>query len=202
MDSCLGTKCTGGFIGEMGLGFSYEITDNFLIRSDIRYRYNNNFKVNIQPGSGTDYTDMLVNVGFVIPFGEKPKAVAKTEQPAPLLTAPAPSMPAPAVVDCSKHDSDADGVNDCQDKCPNTPKASKVDNDGCPIKLVLKGQHFKVDSAVLTAEARGILDEVAASVNAYPEKNDIEVQGHTSSEGGTAHNLKLSQNRANRLSIT
>jgi OOP family OmpA-OmpF porin len=32
-------------------------------------------------------------------------------------------------------DSDGDGVMDRKDKCPNTPKGTKVDADGCPIKV-------------------------------------------------------------------
>jgi OOP family OmpA-OmpF porin len=44
-----------------------------------------------------------------------------------------------------------------------------------------------------------ILDEVAASVINYPEKNEIKVEGYASSEGKAAHNLKLSQNRANSV---
>lgn len=193
MDSCVGPKCGGGFIGEAGLGFTYELHDNFLIRSDVRYRYNNNFDANLQPGTN-EFNDMIVNVGFVVPFGEKPKAaVAKA---ATINPPPAPVVTAPAPVDCSTLDSDHDGVNDCLDKCPNTPKGSKVDPNGCPIKLVLKGSQFKYDSAELTIEAKNILDEVAASLNAYPEKNEVQVQGHTSSEGSTKYNLKLSQNRA------
>jgi len=192
MDTCVAGRCAAGFIAEAGLGASYELNDNFLIRSDIRYRYNNNGDSHVQPGS-SEFNDMVVNVGFVIPFGEKPKAAA-----APQLAAAAP-VPAPVAktpADCSTLDADQDGVNNCLDKCPDTIKASKVDANGCPIKLILKGQHFKLDSAELTPSAKTILDEVAASLNAYPEKNAIEVQGHTSSEGGTAHNLKLSQNRA------
>jgi OOP family OmpA-OmpF porin len=93
-------------------------------------------------------------------------------------------------------DTDADGVNNCLDRCPGTPSGSTVDSAGCPIRLILKGQHFEYDSAKLTLEARSLLDEVAASLIAYPQKNDIEVQGHTSSEGSDAYNMRLSQQRA------
>lgn len=192
MDTCVSAKCAAGFIAEAGLGFTYELSDNFLFRSDIRYRYNNNNDVHVQPGT-TEFNDMLINVGFVIPFGEKPKSAPAVATPAP---APAPIVKSPAPADCSTMDSDKDGVNNCLDKCPDTPRGSKVDPNGCPIKLILKGQQFKYDSAVLTAEAKTLLDEVAASLKAYPEKNEIEVQGYTSSEGSDAYNLKLSQNRA------
>ena len=193
IDSCLPSKCGAGFIGEAGLGFTYEIADNFLLRSDVRYRYNNNFDANIQPGTN-EFNDMVVNAGFVIPFGDKPKAAAKKVE-APVTPAPI-AKPVPAPVDCSTLDSDHDGVNDCLDKCPNTVKGTKVDSYGCPIKLIIKGSNFKYDSAVLTSEAKSILSEVAQSVNAYPDKNAIDVNGYTSSEGSDSYNMKLSQKRS------
>jgi len=188
MNSCASANCGAGFIGEAGAGFTYELHDNFLLRSDVRYRYNNNLNAQVQPGTD-EFHDMTVNVGFVIPFGDKPKSVARSE-------APIAAAPVAAVADCSTLDADADGVNDCLDQCPGTIKGSKIDNKGCPVKLVLTGQHFKYDSAELTLNAREILDGVAQSLVAYPQKNDIEVQGHTSSEGTNAYNMKLSQRRS------
>ncbi|MGZ4995586.1 MAG: OmpA family protein, partial [Methylobacter sp.] len=185
--SCASANCGAGVIGEAGAGFTYELHDNFLLRSDVRYRYNNNLNAHVQPGTD-EFHDMTVNVGFVIPFGDKPKAVTKSEPP--IAAAPA------AIADCSTLDADADGVNDCLDRCPGTVKGSKIDNSGCPVRLVLKGEHFKYDSAELTLNAKTILDEVANSLVSYPQKNDIEVQGHTSSEGSDNYNMKLSQRRA------
>jgi OmpA-OmpF porin, OOP family len=174
-----------GFIGEMGAGFAYELHDNFLLRSDVRYRYNHNFNAAFRPGTD-EYHDMTVNVGFVIPFGAKPKSEPKLE--IPVAAAPAE--------DCSTLDADSDGVNNCLDKCPGTIAGSKVDEQGCPISLELKGVNFKVDSAKLTPSAKVTLDRVAESLMAYPQKNDIEVHGHTSSEGSTKHNQGLSQRRS------
>jgi OOP family OmpA-OmpF porin len=189
MNTCVGSHCGAGVIGEAGVGFTYELNDNFLLRSDVRYRYNNNLNNHVQPGTD-QFNDMTVNVGFVIPFGDKPKAVVKNEAP---ITSVAPGA---AIADCSTLDADADGVNDCLDRCPGTPKGSKIDNNGCPVRLVLTGEHFQYDSAVLTLNAKELLDGVATSLVSYPQKNDIEVQGHTSSEGSNAYNMKLSQRRA------
>ncbi|MFA5982634.1 MAG: OmpA family protein [Methylococcaceae bacterium] len=175
-----------GFIGEAGAGFTYELHDNFLLRSDVRYRYNNNFGANLRNGQN-EYNDLVVNVGFVVPFGAKPKAVeAKTE-----------FVPkAEPVTDCSSLDSDHDGVNNCSDKCPGTISGSKVDYYGCPLSIELKGVHFKYNSAELTENAMTILDGVAESLIAYPQTKAIEVAGHTSSEGSNAYNQKLSQRRS------
>jgi len=174
-----------GFIGEAGAGFTYELLDNLLVRSDVRYRYNQNFNANLQQGTN-EFHDMVVNVGVVLPFGPKPKA----EEP----VAPAPEPV--AVVDCSTLDSDNDGINDCIDKCAGTLAGSKVDATGCPISLELKGVNFKYDSAQLTENAQYILDGVAQNLINYPLKNELEVDGHTSSEGSNAYNLKLSQKRS------
>lgn len=172
-----------GFIGEAGAGFTYEVSDNFLVRSDVRYRYNQNFNADLQPGTN-EFHDMTVNLGFVVPFGEKPKAAA-VEEPAPV-----------AAADCSTLDSDNDGVNNCLDQCPNTMVGSKVDADGCPIRIELKGVNFEYDSATLTSNAMTVLDGVAASLISAGESKPIEVQGHTSSEGSNAYNLRLSQRRS------
>ncbi len=185
MSSNRGYGDDAGIIGEAGAGFTYELHDNFLIRSDVRYRYNNNFGSN--DPSSKEFHDMTVNLGFVIPLGAKPTA-AKFEVP----VAPAPTP----VPDCSTLDSDADGVNDCEDRCPGTMSGSKVDNQGCPISLELKGVNFKYNSAELTFEAMGILDAVATNLINYPQKDDIEVRGHTSSEGTDSYNMKLSQRRS------
>ncbi len=174
------SKSAASFIFETGLGATYELMDNFLLRGDVRYRldtaashYTRNTSV---------FNDLLVNVGFVIPFGEKP------QKPAPIAAAPAP--------ECSTRDSDHDGVNDCDDKCPGTPAGVKVDEFGCPIRIELKGVNFKYDSAELTETAKMILDKVSGDLIAYPIKKDIEVRGHTSTEGTDSYNLKLSQRRS------
>ena len=185
MNSCASANCGAGVIAETGVGFSYELHDNFLLRSDVRYRYNNNLNAHVQPGTDESH-DMTVNVSFVIPFGDKPKHLAKAE---PFI--------APAVVaDCSTLDSDNDGVNNCLDQCPGTLKGANVDAEGCIIKLVLKGVKFKYDSAELTPTAMDVLGGVAENIVAYPQKNDIEVHGHASSEGPEDYNMKLSEQRS------
>jgi len=172
-----------GLITEGGLGFTYELTDNLLVRSDVRYRYTANFSA---PSLNADQNDMVVNLGFVVPIGSKPKAEAYVP-PAPV---------AEPVVDCSTLDSDADGVNDCIDKCPGTIAGSKVDATGCPISLELKGVNFEYNSAKLTQNAMFILDGVAQNLVNYPVKDELEVHGYTSSEGSNAYNMKLSQKRS------
>ncbi|CAG1022181.1 Outer membrane porin F [Patescibacteria group bacterium] len=188
MNTDVPDRSGASFIGEAGAGFNYEINDKILVRSDVRYRYNQNFNAHLKEGTD-EYHDMTVNVGFVMPLGDKPKA------PESIALAPAP-VPQPIVADCSTLDADGDGVNNCVDKCPNTLAGSKVDNTGCPVSLELKGVNFKYDSAELTQNAMIILDGVAQNLINYPEQDDIEVRGHTSSEGTDAYNMRLSQQRS------
>jgi len=177
------------FVFETGLGGTVEITDNFLLRADVRYRldtapssFGNAVHPNLNGRRPDVYNDMLVNVGFVIPFGDKPQ--------------PTHVAAAPKVDDCATRDSDGDGVNDCDDKCPGTAKGVKVDEFGCPIKIELKGVNFMFDSAELTPTAKSILDRVSSDLMAYPVKKTIEVRGHTSTEGSAAHNMGLSKRRS------
>jgi OmpA-OmpF porin, OOP family len=179
MNSYVRGNSAVGILGEAGAGFTYEFCDNLLFRSDVRYRYNNNLNAHLTNGTD-EYHDMVVNVGFVVPLGPKPQ----------------PAAPVEKVADCSTLDSDSDGVNDCIDTCPGTMAGSKVNATGCPLSLELKGVNFEYDSARLTASATSILDAVAENLIAYPQKNDIEVRGHTSSEGTNRHNMRLSQKRS------
>ena len=173
-------KQTSSFIFEAGAGATYELADNFLLRGDVRYR--GDTAAGSWPGNTSVFNDFLVNLGFVVPFGDKPGAAA------------------PLVADeCATRDTDADGVNDCDDKCPGTASGTKVDDQGCPIVMELRGVNFKYDSAELTEGAKGILDGVTEQLVAFPAKKDIEVAGYASYEGKKGreqHNLNLSQRRS------
>ena len=180
-------RSAAGFIGEAGAGLTYEVTDNFLIRSDVRYRYNNNFGNNLSSGP-TEFNDMLVNLGFVVPFGAKPK------EEVVVAVAPVPVPPAPVVVatpDCSTLDADHDGVNNCKDECPNTLPGVKVSVAGCWIADV----KFDNDKDIIKPQYFANLDETAKVIARHPELV-IEIQGHTSQTGGYKHNIDLSNRRA------
>jgi OOP family OmpA-OmpF porin len=77
--------------------------------------------------------------------------------------------------------------------------SSKVDDQGCPISIELRGVNFKYDSAELTEGAKAILDGAASQLAAMPDKREIEVAGFASDEGKPgkkAYNLRLSQRRS------
>jgi len=64
--------------------------------------------------------------------------------------------------------------------------------------LVLQGITFEFDSANLTPEGKMILDDVVASLMYYPEV-EVEIQGHTDSDGDADYNMELSRKRADAV---
>ena len=114
-------------------------------------------------------------------------------------------------------DTDGDGVLDSVDQCPNTPEGlevlangcaitgdcripkpgEEVDENGCAVvtTVVLRGVTFELDKARLTANAKVILDQVADALLSVSQI-DIELGGHTDSQGSQAYNQGLSERRA------
>ncbi len=94
-------------------------------------------------------------------------------------------------------DADGDGVRDDKDLCPDTPKGTRVDHTGCPLKdvTILKGVNFDFNKDTLRPDAKPILDEAVAVMQRYPEIK-VEIAGHTDSVGSDAYNLSLSDRRA------
>jgi OOP family OmpA-OmpF porin len=105
-------------------------------------------------------------------------------------------------------DSDGDGVYDGLDQCPTTPSHLFVDDHGCPIEvsetfeqLLDTGMirtsdvRFRSGSSDLNTNDTDKLDEIGRTLSHWPELN-IEVSGHTDSQGSEAGNNKLSTARA------
>lgn len=97
----------------------------------------------------------------------------------------------PVVPDCSMLDDDADGVNNCNDKCPNTLKGAHVNQFGCWIVDI----KFDNDKSNIKSQYYPELDNAVTVIKDNPGVN-IEVQGHTSNTGTAAYNQKLSERRA------
>ncbi|WP_171736836.1 OmpA family protein [Vibrio sp. 99-70-13A1] len=97
-------------------------------------------------------------------------------------------------------DEDFDGVINARDACPNTPRASKVDNDGCG--EILKSEEIRQLNILFpnnSAEINPIFVEqiktMANFLNTY-QAASIEIQGYASKTGSPRHNLTLSKERA------
>ncbi|WP_052378581.1 OmpA family protein [Polycyclovorans algicola] len=124
---------------------------------------------------------------------------------------------APTDEDGCPIDSDGDGIADYLDECPNTPPGLAVLPDGCALEgdcrrprpgeavdergcavdrnFILRGVKFEFDSAILTTEAKQILDRVSETLRAYPNVK-VELGGHTDSIGSASYNLGLSERRS------
>lgn len=94
-------------------------------------------------------------------------------------------------------DSDGDGVVDRLDRCPDTAAGVQVDVAGCEIEeeISLPGVNFESNSDRLLAGAEQVLDDAAATLVKNPTIN-VEVAGHTDSDGTAAYNESLSERRA------
>jgi outer membrane protein OmpA-like peptidoglycan-associated protein len=104
---------------------------------------------------------------------------------------------------CPDKDRDGDGIVDRLDKCPDQP--GPADNDGCPKpkfivvtkeKIELKQKvHFATNKSTIYSDSFPMLTEVAGVLKARAEIK-VRIEGHTDSRGTMAHNMKLSQARA------
>jgi outer membrane protein OmpA-like peptidoglycan-associated protein len=64
--------------------------------------------------------------------------------------------------------------------------------------LILEGIVFKTNSAEIMPESEKVLNEVVDGLKGNPDVS-IEIQGHTDNTGSKAHNMKLSQARADAV---
>lgn len=198
--------------GNAGVGYLLPLkigAYDFALRAEARYRISQRYRH--QKDADIDYdiprrfNDTLINVGLQLPLGIK--AAEPAEVKAPVAVVP---LAPPA-------DSDGDGVTDDKDQCPNTPPGTQVNEVGCPLPppcktpepgqkadlsgcaagdtIVLRGVNFDFDKATLTLNAKTILDDVVAALQAAPGIQ-FEIGGHTDSKGSDSYNQKLSEERA------
>jgi outer membrane protein OmpA-like peptidoglycan-associated protein len=107
-------------------------------------------------------------------------------------------------------DTDGDRVPDSRDKCPEKPgpaNLNAVTHDGCPERVVVKGDRieilekvfFETGSAVIKEESYGLLDDVAKVLVDHPNILKVEIGGHTDSQGSAGYNRRLSQSRSDSV---
>ncbi|MBL3527118.1 MAG: OmpA family protein [gamma proteobacterium endosymbiont of Lamellibrachia anaximandri] len=136
-----------------------------------------------------EVVEEVVEVEVAMP--EPVEVEVEVAMPEPVAaSAPAPEAPVAT-------DSDADGVLNSRDMCPDSSAGATVDALGCEqhVAIVLRGVNFKTNSDELTDDSAEILDRVAATLVANPDIA-VEVSGHTDSDGDAVYNKDLSQRRA------
>lgn len=161
----------------------------------------------VTSGYGNPDWRLIGMLGYTMPEKEEPVEPEEvdTDRDGILDTDDAcPDEPGPPENQgCPESDRDGDGVVDRLDACPDEP--GPPENEGCPVEDVviedgkleiLDKIFFDFDSAKLQERSYGILDSVAAVLNAHPEISLIRVEGHTDSSGPDAYNMRLSQRRA------
>ena len=177
---------------EGGFGIAKTITENIDFRGEVKYRYDWDDKTFPQRNG---YGDAMVDFMVLFRLG-----------PPPAPAAP-PAPPPPPQPDCSKQF--RNGVNLCDNKCPDLPEGTIVGPDGCPQKVVidLKGVNFKFDRpkkgetnieptlAVPASDSMAILDQAVDTLKRYPQVH-VTVAGYTDSVGTAAYNQGLSERRA------
>jgi len=120
------------------------------------------------------------------------------------------------------NDADGDGIPDNLDKCPSQPETVNgfQDDDGCPDVLTDGDKivdnppdptqpltleqvvtlpapiEFKFDTDIMLPGAEVYLLQVLDILQKHAEVLKLEIQGHTSSEGGPEYNMRLSNDRA------
>jgi len=113
--------------------------------------------------------------------------------------APVAARPDPVYLQktCADLDDDGDGVNNCNDKCPDSAAGQAIGQDGCPVPLTidLKGVNFDYDRDTLRPDAIATLDEAIAILGRYPQLR-FELAGHTDECGSDGYNQGLSERRA------
>ena len=180
-----GQRKDGNFAAKVGLGIQSTFEHRVAIRTELAYRADFD-DTSVAAPQEDWFGDVLASVGVVIPLGPEPTA---------------PVAPAPAAPTCADMDSDGDGVNDCDDKCPDSQAGQTIGPDGCPVpvSIDLKGVNFDFDKSTLRPDAVAILNEAIEILKRYPDLK-VEVAGHTDSKGTDAYNQKLSERRAQIVS--
>ena len=183
---------------ELGVGVAKSVSARTDLRIEGGYRYDwDSDSISSRKGFG----DWFLGLSIATRLGPNPEAA-----PPPPPVAP-PPPPAP---DCSKEF--RNGVNLCDNKCPNLPEGTIVGPDGCPQKVVidLRGVNFKFDFpkkgqvkaseiaralAEPTADSLAILDQAVDTLKRYPQVH-VTVAGYTDSVGTPKYNQALSERRA------
>jgi OOP family OmpA-OmpF porin len=111
--------------------------------------------------------------------------------------------PEPTVQKFDLVDSEADGVINARDECPDTLLGALVGNLGCGLDRIEKVRrklrvNFTRGSYVVENEFLPEIKQLSDFMKNLPDAN-LTIEGHTSKRGAKALNRKLSQDRAQAI---
>src|SRR5690606_24550827 len=98
------------------------------------------------------FFDAIAQVSFLMKLGAAPVAPVEVVEEVP------PPPPPPS---CADLDDDGDGVNNCDDRCPDSQPGQTIGPDGCPVAVTidLRGVNFDFDKSSLRPDAVETLRE-------------------------------------------
>jgi OOP family OmpA-OmpF porin len=149
----------------LGAGVRYNISDRVSLRGDLREFH----------GIDDSTFDTMASLGISVAFNRT------VGQAAPV--APAPQPPA---------DADNDGVLDARDQCPNTPRGTKVDANGCELDSDKDGVVDSKDKCPNTAAGMKVDKDGCEGVVKTIDTFEIDVQFPlNSAEIGAAYDSQI-----------
>ena len=156
-------------------------------RTDMRLELQGRYDAD-DDGAEDGYIDYIASAGVIVALGPEPSEPVEVTQT---------TTTTQTQTDCATLDDDGDGVNNCDDKCPNSVAGQTIGPDGCPVPVTidLRGVNFDFDKSVLRPDAIATLDEAISVLKQYPDLK-VEVAGHTDAIGTDAYNQGLSERRA------
>lgn len=180
------TRTGNNFNAQVGFGLQGNM-DRISMRTELLGRYDADDSSHAAPRE-SGFMDAIFQVSMLVKLGDPPAAPVEEVAPPP---------PPPPVPSCADLDDDGDGVNNCDDRCPDSLPGQIVGPDGCPVAVTidLRGVNFDFDKATLRPDAVETLAEAVSVLTQYPELR-VEVAGHTDLCGPENYNQSLSERRA------
>jgi outer membrane protein OmpA-like peptidoglycan-associated protein len=189
-DANAGVSETGGLVRpsldtHLGWDFSISRTTGFSMGPFVGYTQI------VQPNDSLRPDDARIlwaGVSISLGGGQRPHAA-----PEPRREAPPP--PVPAI-------EDRDGLAEAFDACPDGEIALPDGMCGTSVELledrIVIGDilHFELNSPVILAPSRRVVERVAEIIVAHPEIEGLRIEGHTDARGTEAYNKVLSEARA------
>ena len=183
-------------IGNLGAGAFVRLGETVSLRGEGRAIHN--FDNNWWEFMGLAGLQVVLGGHLMPSIPVPPPAVEPVPEPTP---EPEPVVVAPVVV--APVDTDADGVTDDLDQCPNTATGVAVDEKGCPVQLTEDLQlelrvFFDINKSNIKDQYKPEVAKVADALTTYSDAT-AKIEGHTDNTGPRKLNERLSLARANSV---